>query len=127
GARLGRRDVLGRAISGAEDPQTLRRTSGLILFVADLLHPVDEFSVQRLLNGDMRHRRCRRRAMPVLLTRREPDHIAGADLLDRTAPALRPPEAGYDDQGLTEGMGVPGGARARLERDVRAAHARRFG
>src|SRR5437667_6767985 len=33
----------------------LRRT-GLVLLVADFLHPVDSTAVQRLLNGDMRHR-----------------------------------------------------------------------
>ena len=31
-------------------------------------------------------------AVPVLLAGREPDHVAGPDLLDRAAPALRPAE-----------------------------------
>ena len=61
-----------------------------VLFVADLLQPVDDFAVLGLGDGDMRHRRCRRGAVPMFLAGCEPDHIAGADVLDRTALALRP-------------------------------------
>ena len=49
---------------------------------------------------------------------REPDHVAGPDLLDRAALALRPAAAGGDDQRLPERMRVPCGARARLEGDA---------
>src|SRR5882724_5414189 len=49
-------------------PRTAGPLSGSILFVADLLHPVDRAAVQRLLNSDMHHRRRARRAVPVLLT-----------------------------------------------------------
>src|SRR5438445_7124992 len=52
-------------------------SSLLILFVTDLLHPIDRFAVQRFLNGDMSHRGRRRSAVPMLFTRREPDHIPG--------------------------------------------------
>jgi hypothetical protein len=34
------------------------------LFVADLFHPVDDFSFEAFLNGNMRHRRGRRSPMP---------------------------------------------------------------
>ena len=37
------------------------------------------------LNGDVRHGRGRRGAVPVLLARREPDHVARPDFLDRAA------------------------------------------
>jgi hypothetical protein len=58
--------------------------------------------------------------MPMLLTRRKPDDITRVDFLDRAAPSLHPAAAGRDDQGLTEGMGVPCRARARLEGDAGA-------
>jgi hypothetical protein len=47
-----------------------------VLFVADFFHPVDRFAVQRLLNGDVRHRGRRRSVVPMLLTGWNPDHIA---------------------------------------------------
>ena len=62
--------------------------------------------------------------MPVLLAGWKPHDIAGTDFFDRPAFGLRPAKAGRDDEGLAERMGVPRGARARLEGDVTAAHAR---
>ena len=64
-----------------------------ILLVADLLHPFDRLAVERLLDGDMGHGGGRRGAVPVLLARREDDDVAGANLLDRAALALRPAAA----------------------------------
>ena len=87
-----------------------------VLFVADLFHPVDNFPVELFLNGDVRHCRGRRSPMPVLLAGREPDHIAGPDLLDGSAFALNPAAASRDDESLTEGMRMPCGPRPRLER-----------
>ena len=74
----------------------------------------------------MRHRCGRRRAVPVFFAWREPDDITRSDLLDRPALALRKAAAGRHDQCLSEGMRVPGRARARLERDAGAADARRI-
>ena len=71
-------------------PNCLIQASAPILLVADLFHPVDDLAVQRFLNGDMRHCRRRRGAVPVLLAGRKPDHVAWPDFLDRPAPALRP-------------------------------------
>src|SRR5262245_1002526 len=102
-------------------------SSSLVLFVADLLHPVDDLAVELLLNGDVRHSGGRCGAVPVLLARREPDHVARPDLLDRAAPALSQAAARRHDERLTERVGVPGGARARLERDAAPAHACRVG
>src|SRR5947208_6326937 len=73
-----------------------------ILFVADVFHPIYDFTVQRFLDGDMRHRSRRRRAVPMLLVRRKPNDIAWPDFLDRSVPTLRPPEARRNDQRLTE-------------------------
>ena len=97
-----------------------------VLFISNVLHPVNRLAVQRFLNSDMRHRGRRRSAVPMLLTGREPDHIAWPNFLDRTAPTLRPSEAGRDDQRLTEWMRVPCGASTRLERDACAANTRWF-
>src|SRR5512135_2691881 len=98
-----------------------------VLFIAHLLQPLHRLAVETLLNRDVRHRRGRRRAVPVLLSRREPDHVAGPDLLDRPAPALRAAAPRRHDQGLAQGVGVPRGPRAGLERDGGAGHARRVG
>src|ERR687897_2999470 len=108
-------------------PSISRLSGPPVLLVADLFHPVDDLAVQRLLNGDMRHRGRGRCAMPVLLTRRKPDHIPWVDFLDRAAPSLHPSAAGRDDQGLTEWMGVPCRARARFERDAGATSTCRIG
>jgi hypothetical protein len=75
--------------------------SGSVLLVTDLLHSVHDFPHQSLLNGNVRHRRSSRRAVPMLLTRWKPDHVARPDLLDWPAPTLRPPKARRDDQCLT--------------------------
>ena len=92
----------------------------MVLFVADLFHPLDDLAIERFLNGDVGHGCCRRSPMPVLQSWREPDHITVPDLLDRAALALRPTNTGCDNQRLTERMRVPRGARTRLERDARA-------
>ena len=87
-----------------------------VLLVCDLFHPIDNLAVELpLLDGDVRHGRGCRGAMPVLLVRREPDHIAGMNLLHRSAFALSPATAGGDDEGLTERVGMPCGSRARFE------------
>ena len=69
----------------------------------------------------MGHGGGRRGTVPMLFARREPDDVAGPDLLDRAALALRPAAARGDDEGLAERMGVPGGARAGFERDAAPA------
>ena len=58
--------------------------------------------------------------VPMLFARREPDHVAGPDFLDRPAPTLRPAAAGRHDQGLAERMRVPCGTGAGLEGDAGA-------
>src|SRR5205823_7150400 len=94
-----------------------------VFFVADLFHPVHDFAVQRFLNGDVRHRGRRCRAVPMLLVRRKPDDIAGPDFFDRSALALRPAKAGSNDQCLTELMRMPRGAGTRLEGDACTGYA----
>src|SRR6185369_2353071 len=53
-----------------------------VVVVAHLLHPLDRLAVELLLDGDVSHRGRRRRAVPVLLAARDPDHVARTDLLD---------------------------------------------
>src|SRR5215212_2399267 len=91
----GRRDVEVAMSSGRPD-------SGPVLLVAHVLHPLDRLAVERLLDGDVRHRRGRRRAVPVLLAGLEPDHVARADLLDRAALALGQARAEGDDERLPQ-------------------------
>ncbi len=88
---------------------------GLVLFVADLFHPVNHFAVERFLNGDVGHGRGWRGAVPMFLARREPDHVTGPNLFDRAAPTLRSLAASRDDQGLAQADGCArrSGHRAR--------------
>src|SRR5579859_5597977 len=74
----------------------------LVLFVADLFHPIDGLAIEPFLNGDVHHRGGWRGAMPMFLSRREPDHIARTNLLDRPTPALGPATASRHNQGLTQ-------------------------
>src|SRR5436853_2465945 len=94
-----------------------------VLLVADLFHPVNDLAVQRLLNGDVSHGCCRRSAMPVLQSWREPHHVPRTDLLNRAALALSPTATTCDNECLPKRMRVPRGARARLERDTRTGGA----
>ena len=52
--------------------------------------------------------------MPVLFTRRDPDHISGPDFLNGSAPALHPPAARGDNEMLAQRVGVPECSSARL-------------
>jgi hypothetical protein len=65
---------------------------GSVLFVGRVLHPLDRLAIELFLNGDVRHRRRRRRAMPVLLAGFNPHHIARPDLLDDAGCTLYPSE-----------------------------------
>ena len=96
------------------------------MFVADFFHPVDDFTVELFLNGDVGHGRGRRGAVPMLLTRRDPDHVTRPNLLDRAAPALHPAAASRHDQSLAQRVGVPGRPGAGLERDAGAEPPRRI-
>src|ERR1700690_1149209 len=92
--------------------------------VGDVLHPVDGLSVERLLNGDVGHRRGRGRTMPMPVVRRAPYDVACMDFDDRLTLALRPAASGGHDQRLAQRMGVPRGACARLEGDARTRNPR---
>jgi hypothetical protein len=97
-----------------------------VLLVADVLHPFDGLTVQRLLNGDMGH--CRRglRPMPMFFTGREPNNIAWANFLDWTSPTLHPSTPAGDNQSLSEWMRMPCSPCTRLEGDAITGRARWF-
>ncbi len=59
----------------------------------------------------------------MFFARRDPDHIAGPDLLDAGAFALNPAKSRGHDQRLAERVGVPCSAGAGFERDRRATDA----
>jgi hypothetical protein len=63
-----------------------------VLLVRDVLHPLNGLAVEHLGDGDMRHADGRRCAVPVLHPRRNPDDVAGADLLARAVPVLHQPD-----------------------------------
>src|SRR5260370_13151868 len=100
-------------------------SSACVLFVADLFHPVDGFAVELFLNRDMGHRRDWSGAVPMLLTRRNPDDVTRPNLLDRPSPALCPATTSRHDQGLTERVRVPCGSGTGLEGDTGADSAGR--
>jgi hypothetical protein len=100
------------------------RQPGKIFLVRDFLQPVDIFSVEGFLNGNMCHRGRRGRAMPVLVTRRAPNHIARSNLDNGFAFALRPPAASGDEQGLSEWVRVPRRAGAGFKGNARAGDPR---
>src|ERR1044071_2290167 len=73
----------------------------------------------------MSHSLGRGGAVPILFARGDPDDVAGPDFFFRTLLGLHPTVAGRDNERLAKWVRVPCGARAGLERDERAANARR--
>ena len=53
-----------------------------------LFHPVGALAVEPFHDGDVRHGCGCRGAVPMLLTRPEPDHVTRPNLLDWASPAL---------------------------------------
>src|SRR5579871_4691181 len=59
-----------------------------VLHVGDVFERVDGLDIELLSDGDVRHRRGGRRAVPVLSVGRKPHDVTGASLFNRSAPAL---------------------------------------
>src|SRR2546428_12729192 len=91
-----------------------RPSNSPALIVADLFHPVDDLALECFLDGEVRHGAGRRRAVPMLFSRRTQDHISGIDLFHRTSPALHEAATGPHDARLTERMCMPCRAGPRL-------------
>src|SRR5256885_4692424 len=86
-----------------------------VLLVRHMFHPVHGFSVETFLNGNVGHGCVWCGAVPMLFTRREPDHVTGPDLFDRSTCALRPAATRNHDQRLPKRMRMPCGASTRLK------------
>ena len=78
-----------------------------VLGVTDLFQPIGVFAIEMLMDGDMRQRRGRRRTMPMFFASRNPHHIAGADFLNRLAPALHTATPFCHHQRLPKWVSVP--------------------
>jgi hypothetical protein len=63
------------------------------------------------------HGRGRRGAVPLLVTARAPDHVAGAEFDDLLALVLNPAATGRDEQGLAERRRAPMAPWGGLEGD----------
>src|SRR3954468_9156294 len=87
-------------------------SAAFVLIVGDVFEPFDSLAIELLLQGNVRHRVCRRRPMPMLFARRKPDNVTRPDLFDRSAPGLRAAAPVSGDERLPERMGVPQGGRA---------------
>ncbi len=85
------------------------------MFVVDMFHPFDIFTIEGTLNRDMAHAGRRRRAMPMFSSAGAGDDIASADLFFRVAFALRPAATGNHNQILFERMRMPCGTRPGFE------------
>src|SRR5450755_2337633 len=94
----------------------LPSTCGSGIFrVGHLLHPGRVISIQRFLHRDVDHAIGRRAAVPMLFARRNPDDVAGLDLVYRPALALDPADAGDHIERLAKGVRMPGRPRAWLK------------
>jgi len=63
----------------------------------------------------------------MFLSRRKPNHISGMNFLYRIAFPLNPTTPCRNNQCLSEGMRMPGGARSRLKCDAGAGNKRWIG
>src|SRR3990172_1539877 len=96
------------------EPYLARPASSLGVLRADLLDGLHGRRLARAVDRDVRHRRRLRRAVPVLLVRRDDDDVAR---LDDVLLGLGGDDAlALDDhEPLLEGVSVPDGAAARAE------------
>jgi hypothetical protein len=75
----------------------------------------------------MRQSRSRCSPMPMLLSRRKPNHISGMNLINRAALSLNPATSGSHNQSLPQRMRMPRSTRSRFERHAGATNKRRIG
>src|SRR5262249_29210893 len=83
-----------------------------------MLQPGGGLAVLRFLRRDVDHSGGRCAAMPVLFAWRNPDDVAGLDLLDGLALRLEASNSRNHVERLSKRMRVPRGSRAGLEADT---------
>jgi hypothetical protein len=88
-----------------------------------MFQPRDPNTIQRFLDGNMRHRAISTRSVPVPLPWVENDDIARGDSFNRTAIALNPAKAIGDDEELAKRMCMPSGTSASGKLDICTAGA----
>jgi hypothetical protein len=88
-----------------------------------MFQPSDRNTIQRFLDGDMRHRAVGTRSVPVALPWVENDDIPGGDSFNRTTIALNPAKAIGDEEKLAKRMRMPSGTSTRGKHNICAASA----
>ncbi len=63
----------------------------------------------------------------MFFARWKPDHVPWTNFFYRASPALCPAKALRHNQGLAQGVGMPGGSCARFKRDTSPGYACRVG
>src|SRR4051794_35581061 len=103
------------ALTWDEELASRAPTSPTVLLVRDLLHPGRVLPAHLLCQRGVRHAGRRGGAVPVPQTGRDPDHIAGANLIDGSTFTLDPADTRGDNEDLSDRMRVPSGASTGLE------------
>lgn len=96
-----------------------------IVVVVSFLQPINHLPVERLLDGDVRHRGSRGSAVPVFDTRREPDHVTRTNLLNRAVLLLHPAATKRNDERLSEWVRMPDSAGSGFKGDAGSCGASR--
>ena len=86
------------------------------MFICDVFHPIDRFSIQLFDNCDVRHSSSCGCTTPMLLSGGSPEYIAWTDYFNRATLSLNKTAARCDYESLSERVSVPCGASAWLKR-----------
>ena len=97
-----------------------------VLLLSHMLHPIHHLPIQPLLHRDMRHPGRSAGPMPMLFSRRKPNHIPRPNLLHRPTFTTNPTTTSRNNQRLPQRMRMPGRPCSRLKRDARPGHQRRI-
>jgi hypothetical protein len=90
----------------------------MVLFIADLFHPISRLPIELFLDGYMSHGCSCSCAMPMLFTWWNPDYITWMDFFFGTIPALDPTASICYNQSLTKRMSMPCSTGTRLKCNI---------
>ena len=91
-----------------------------VLFFRYFFQPLNVVPILFFCHENMSHANAGRGSVPVFDVWREPDRIAGKDLLNRPTLHLNSADPSRNDQSLPQRMGMPCRTGSRLESDVSA-------